>query len=1057
MGKQFKANLEGTFNRLTMWVFMALAGTLVSWAQVTGTVTDSEGEPLIGVSVLIKGTKAGVSTDFDGNYAINAKSNDVLIFRYVGMIAQEIKVGDRKEINVVMHDDKTTLDEVVVVGYGQQKRGTITGAVSTVSGKELLNVPTMAISNIIGSRVAGIAAKQTSGQPGSDASSITLRGQSGIIYVIDGVKRTSEDFNQLDPNEIEQVSILKDAASVAIYGMDANGVIIVTTKRGKVEKTTISYTGSFGLSENAENQVWLDGPGYAYWYNRGLEMNGLQPIFTQEHVNKMLLGIDGWGNTNWYKEVFGTGFRTAHNVSAQGGGERVQFFAAVSYLKEDGNVDKFGFNRWNVRSNVDANLGSGLKFSANLSGRLQNQDNPYYSANPDAYANIGAQMVRQLPYLPKTMEYEGRQLYVGNISNGWNGSVLGSIYDSGYYKINSNNFHTDLSLSWDTPFLKGLQAKFTLAYDANFQFTKQLSNPAELMLYQNRADANLAPDVLPYMHYYNGNLGYIALTEGASRNSTMTTLSTISYNNKFGLHNISALLLAETRQYKGNNIGAYGRGLDFITLDELSKVTNQRFDGSTYNPDVSGGSSESRVAGFAARVNYNFDDRYFLEASLRRDGSYLFGGMNKRWVTLPGVSIGWRLDRESFFSADWVQNLKIRGGYGKTATSGIAPFQWRNTMNIGTNGVVIGGNSTSYVSAGTLGNPSLTWSSCNNYNIGVDATLWHGLLNIEFDTFYKYEYDKLSSGTGSYPPSMGGYYYTTANVNSCDYKGFDLTLTHQNKIGDFSYGAKLIWSYAYGRYLHVATDNANAPHYQQLAGKQIGCKYGFIADGFFQTQEEIDNYAYPENSTTRSVLLGNIKYIDRNGDGKITYGDDMGYVGKSNMPTHTGSFNLWANWKGFDFDVLFAWGLGHDVALTGEYTATGSVGVMDHTSYTLPFKWYGNSPVFLVENSWTPENPDAKFPRLCSTPLNNNDAYASTFWYRSGNYMRMKSAQIGYTIPEHITKKAGMTRLRIFAEGYNLFTLSGLTDYNIDPEAPAVNNGYYPQQRKFSFGLNVTF
>lgn len=1058
MVKQLKSSASGMICKLSLWVAMVCVGSITAWAQVTGTVVDTNDDPLPGVTVLIKGSGQGVSTNIDGEYTIDAPANATLIFRYVGMMEQNVKVDGRKVINVVMQNNDATLDEVVVVGYGQQKRGTITGAVSSVSGTELLNAPTMSVSNLVGSRVAGIASKQTSGQPGSDNATLYLRGQSGIIYVIDGVKRTSEDFNQLDPNDIDQVSILKDAASVAIYGLDANGVIIVTTKRGKTdEKTTIKYTGSVGLSQNAEEQQWLDGPGYAYWFNRGLEMDGLQPIFTQEHVRKMQLGIDGWGNTNWYKKVFGTGFRTSHNVSVEGGSEKVKFFASISYLKEDGNVDNFSFNRWNVRSNLDANIGYGLKFSLGVSGRLQKQDNPYYSANPDAYANVGAQMVRQLPYLPETVEYNGKSYYTGNISNGWNGSVLASINDNGYTRYDYNNFQTTMSLQWDTPFLKGLSAKFTAAYDANFNFSKQLNNPATIMLYKNGAASFVAPDVLEYSVYKNGNGGNISLVEGASKNHTLTTLTTLAYNNNFGDHHVDALLLAETRDYHTNNIGAYGYGLDFIELDELDKISNLTFSGEQKNPSVSGSSSGSRVAGFAGRFNYNFADRYFLEASVRRDGSYLFGGMNKRWVTLPGISIGWRIDRENFFKADFVQMLKIRAGFGQTATSGISPFQWRNTMGLNKNGVVIGGASNPFISASVLGNPYLTWSKCDNYNVGFDANLWNGLLGAEFDVFYKYAYDQLTGATGAYPPSMGGYYFSAANVNKSDYKGFDLTLTHANKIGKFSYGVKLIWSYAYGRYLFVASDSDNSPEYQRLTGKQIGAKLGFIANGFYQTQEEIDNAPYPEISTTRSVLLGNIKYIDRDGDGKITYDGDMGYVGKSNMPTHSGSLNLYGNWNGFDFDVLFSWGLGHEVAMTGVYTATGSEGYMDHTSYTLPFKWYGNSPTYVVENSWTPENPNSELPRLCATPQNNNDAYASTFWYKNGNYLRMKSAQIGYTIPEKLVKKAGITRLRIFAEGYNLFTVSGLSKFNIDPESPAVNNGYYPQQRKFSFGLNLSF
>ncbi len=1058
MVKQMKSSASGMICKLSLWVVMVCVGSIAAWAQVTGTVVDTNDDPLPGVTVLVKGSGQGVSTNLDGEYSINAGPDATLIFRYVGMQEQTVKVAGRKVVNVVMQTADATLDEVVVVGYGQQKRGTITGAVSSVSGSELLNAPTMSVSNLVGSRVAGIASKQTSGQPGSDNATLYLRGQSGIIYVIDGVKRTAEDFNQLDPNDIDQVSILKDAASVAIYGLDANGVIIVTTKRGATnEKTTIKYTGSVGISQNAEEQQWLDGPGYAYWFNRGLEMDGLQPIFTEEHVRKMRLGIDGWGNTNWYKKVFGTGIRTSHNISVEGGSEKVKFFASISYLKENGNVDNFSFNRWNVRSNLDANIGYGLKFSLNVAGRLQHQDNPYYSANPDAYGNIGSQMVRALPYLPETVEYQGKSYYVGNISNGMNGSVLASIYDNGYTRYDYNNFSTTMSLQWDTPFLKGLSAKFTAAYDANFNFSKQLNDPADIMLYKNGAASFVAPDVLEYMPYVNFNNGYIALTEGSSKNHTLTTLTTLAYNNNFGDHHVDALLLAETREYHTNNIGAYGYGLDFIELDELDKISNLTFKGEQKNPAVSGSSSGSRVAGFAGRVNYNYADRYFVEASVRRDGSYLFGGMNKRWVTLPGISIGWRLDRENFFTADFVQMLKIRAGFGQTATSGISPFQWRNTMGLTKNGVVIGGASNPYISASVLGNPYLKWSECDNYNIGFDATLWNGLLGAEFDAFYKYAYDILTGATGSYPPSMGGYYFSAANANRSDYKGFDLTLTHANKIGKFSYGVKLIWSYAYGRYLYVASDSDNAPDYQRATGKQIGAKLGFIANGLYQTQEEIDNAPYPEISTTRSVLLGNIKYVDRDGDGKITYDGDMGYVGKSNMPTHTGSLDLYGNWNGFDFDILFAWGLGHEVAMTGIYTATGSEGYMDHTSYTLPFKWYGNSPTYVVENSWTPEHTNSELPRLCATPQNNNDAYASTFWYKSGNYLRMKSAQIGYTIPEKIVRKAGISRLRIFAEGYNLFTVSGLSKFNIDPEAPAVNNGYYPQQRKFSFGLNLSF
>ena len=373
-------------------------------------------------------------------------------------------------------------------------------------------------------------------------------------------------------------------------------------------------------------------------------------------------------------------------------------------------------------------------------------------------------------------------------------------------------------------------------------------------------------------------------------------------------------------------------------------------------------------------------------------------------------------------------------------------------MSTSPNSVVIGGASQTAIYPSVLGNPNLTWAQCLNYNIGIDVTLWNGLLGMELDAFYKYEYDKLSSVTGSHTPSMGGYYFSTANVNKADYKGFDVTFTHQNRIGSFSYGAKLIWSYAYGRWLKYAGDSENTPEYRRLTGKQIGSKMGFIAQGLFQSEEEIANSA---TMPDRPAYPGYIKYMDRNGDGIITVNQDQGYVGKSSRPTHTGSFNLFGNWKGFDFDILASWGLGSDVALTGVYTATGSSGIQSATAFTRPFYQNGNAPVYLVANSWTPENTNAEFPCLEINPRSLNNGLASTFWYRNGNYLRIKTAQIGYNFPKKWLSPLGVEALRLYVEGYNLLTFSAVSKYNIDPESPAVNNGYYPQQRTYTLGAKI--
>ena len=1040
--------------RFTSSFVIAFLCTLSAFAQhvIKGTVSDVNGEPMVGVSVVVKGTTTGKITDLNGQYTIKVQPKDILTFFCVGMATQEIKVGNQQVINVTLKDDVAALDEVVVVGYGTQKRGSITGAISTVSDKEIMKAPTMSISNIIGSRIAGVAAVQSSGQPGSDNASLTMRGQSGIIYVIDGIRRTSADFNGLDPNEIESVSILKDASAVSIYGLDANGAFIVTTKKGLQNKTSITYTGSYGLSENAQQQVWLDGPGYAYWYNKARELQGDAHVFTDEVVQKMREGRDGGGNTNWYKKLYGTGHRMHHNVSATGGNEKLRFFASIGYLKEKGNIDNYNYDRLNLRSNIDAKLTSNLSFTLGISGRVEKRDAPRYSADPDAWHNVPQQIIRALPYVQDTYEYQGKVYNVSTPTASSPVAPLASIKESGYSRSNNSYVQSNFSLKYDAPWLKGLSFKFQGAYDVVFNFGKVLSNPYQVMQVNL---PNAETSTLTYYKAYDAVGNSIGLSESASRGYTFTTQTSINYDNQFGKHGVGVLLLSETRENKSNAFSAKGTGLDFIQLDELNNITNLTGDGKEKMPSIGGYSGFTRIAGFVGRLNYNYDDKYYIEASARYDGSYLFGGMNKRWVLLPGVSLGWRMNNESWFKADWVNNLKLRAGIGKTGTSsGLSAFQWRNAMTLTKNAVVLGGGSQSMLYASVLGNPLLRWSQCINYNVGVDATLWNSLLGVEFDVFYKYEYDKLSSVVGAFPPSRGGYFYSTANINECDYKGFEIALTHRNHIGKFNYGGKLIWSYAYGRWLKYAGDSDNAPEYQRLTGKQIGAKYGFIDAGLFKDEADI------ARSTTvvgYKVLPGYIKYKDINGDGTITAAQDQGYFGKSSRPTHTGSLNIFGDWKGFDFDMLFSWGLDNVVALTGVYTATGSSGVQDNTSFTKPFYHGGNSPTFLVERSWTPENPNAEFPRLEISGPSNNNGFSSTFWYRSGDYLRLKTAQIGYNFSKKMLKPLGVEGVRLYVEGYNLLTFSGLTKYNIDPESPSVNNGYYPQQRTYTMGVKVTF
>ena len=1024
--------------------------------KLTGKVTSKTGTPLVGAVVFVKNNPSIVSvTDLDGHYSIEAVKSDNVVVSLMGYSSFEFTVKDDFVVDVVLSDDTMYLDEVVVVGYGAQKRSSLTGAISTVSKDEILRAPTMSVSNMVGARVAGIAAVQSSGQPGSDNASLTIRGQGNIIYVIDGIRREAADFNGLDPNEIESVSLLKDASAVAVYGLDASGAFVVTTKKGSTQKVKINYSGTVGVSQNAQVQEWLDAPSYAYWYNKARVLQGDKEVFTAEQVRKMVAGEGGWGNTNWYDVIYGTGFRHSHNISASGGTDKVHVFTSIGYLDEQGNIDNYDYDRINIRTNMDAKIGEGWRLDVGIAGRIEDRDRPFFSADPSAFMNIAQQTCFSLPYVPMYVEDEDGHSYpVAMPTNGSPVTPAASRDKSGYYRSETSYVQTNFSLQYDAPWLKGLNIKFQGGYDAAFTTNKSLRTPMEVMLLTLPSKSTRS---LSYTKGYYSVIGDTPiLMESTSNYSVFTTQSSISYNNTFGKHSIGVLALAETREKRSRNMGATGYGLDFLQLDELSQVTNLTTSGTNKAPEISGSSGHSRVAGFVGRINYSYAEKYFLEASFRYDGSYLFGGMNKRWIGLPGASVAWRINKEDWFNADWVTNLKLRAGIGKTASSGVSAFQWLNTMSATNNSVVIGGSSQTSLSTSVLGNPNLTWAQCINYNVGLDLNLWNGMLGLEADVFYKYEFDKLSSVTGAYPPSMGGYYFSSANVNEVDYKGFDLTLSHHNVVGDFFYSMKLIWSFAYGRWLRYAGDSENTPDYQRLTGKQVGSKIGLVDDGLFQTQEEIDNSA---TDSSRPAYPGYIKYVDMNGDGTITLAQDKAYIGKNTVPTHTGSYNFNAGWRGFDIDLLFSWGLGHEVGIQGVYNGVDGVASGTHgaTSYSRPFYQLGNAPVYLVVNSWTPENPDAEFPRLEITPQSLSNGYASTFWYRSGNYIRLKTAQVGYSLPKKWLNRIKVEKFRIYLEGYNLLTWSALAKYNIDPEAPSVTNGYYPQQRTTSLGINLTF
>ena len=1049
-------------------LLLSLVGTAFAQNNLKGTVRDSKGEPLAGVTVMISGTTVGSVTGADGTYSIPAKKGQTVEYSCLGLTTVTFVHDGSATHDVVMEEDTLFLDDVVVVGYGTAKKSSLTAAVSAIKGEDLLKAPATNVSQVLAGRLPGISSVQESGEPGLDQASLRIRGSVyGVSYVVDGFPVSS--INDIDPADIESISVLKDGASAAVYGLQAaGGVIIVTTRRGAKGSAKITYNTSLGASMNANFPQFMDGPQFAYYYNVAQMMDQMAngeisseaeyvPYFTQANIDAMKNGdpTDGWDNVDYINKVFGTGFTQKHNVTVQGGNEKTKYFTSLGYMGQKGNIDNFNYTRYNLRANIDTEVAKNFTFKLGVSGVLSRRSTPAYASGGSdsnlgyeaGWFSVARQTVQMHPYLPET--YDGH--YTGAVQNNqaFLVSPLAAIYESGYKKNESTAFSVNTALQYDVPWVKGLSLKASGSFDYATSYDKNLSLPHTMM--QMAKDSNGAwawsqRSDNPHISDNVNNLG-----EGVSFSRQLVGQASINYNSTFGQHSIEALALAEARQYNGNGLSAYAKSLPFSSLPELSN-------GVAANNPVGGWSNTTRSAGLVFRLKYDYGEKYLAEFTGRYDGSYKFAGMNgTRWGFFPSASIGWRISKEDFMqNLDWLTDLKIRASVGLLGNDSVSPYMFLSSYSQYPN-VILGslGNSTTvnpaYYTSG-IANTDLTWEKTQSWNAGFDATLWNGLLGFEVDGFYNYTYDMLTYQSTGYPSSMGGYYPTWVNKNAIDAKGVDILVSHHNQ---FTLGGKPFYyevaasaTYSKTRWL-VYEDEPNIVDYRKVVGTTYGSILCWKADGLFTSEDQIDNSAW--YGTRPNV--GDIKYIDINGDGKIDE-DDKGYFGRSNRPQLTYGLNLNLSWNGFDLNAQFTGGALFDVSLTGTYYN----GYDDNTIWTQTFKEGGNSPLYLVENAYSIYNTNATFPRisLATTSHGGDNGLSSTFWIRDGKYVRLKTAQIGYTIPKRATQFLGIEALRIFAEGQNLFTIDGLPE-GIDPESPGVNNGYYPQQRLIMGGITLTF
>lgn len=1014
------SSLHLNYRLLSGNVIAITASRNVRFALVKGIVTDSRGTPLPGVSIKVKGANTGTVTDAEGRFEIDAPDSAVLVISYIGFQPREQPVGGETLLHITLQEESKGLSEVIVVGYGTQKKISTTAAVSTLKGADITRTPVANINNSIAGRVSGVLAFQASGEPGVDASTIRVRGigttgdNNGPLTIVDGVPR---NFSQINPNEIESITVLKDAAAIAPYGLaGANGVLLITTKRGKAGKVEMNFNTWYGIQRPTRYPHYLNAYEFATALNAANKNAGLPPAYTEEELQQYRdhSDPDHYPDHDWVREVLD--FNAPMNnqsLTFSGGSDKVRFFSSLGRLYQQGSVNVINYSRYNIAANADMNATPSTTISLDIKGSLEVIKNPGSQSGTGIYTSV----TKNPPLLSSQLRF----------SNGLPGNtLLPSIYESGYNRENKNIFYSQLSIEQKIPAVPGLAFKAVGAYDKNYSTTKQWQVP--YTIYSLNANDEFVPT--------KAGVTAPSLEQGFEETINTTLQGYITYNRTFGKHAVNALAVAELRQGKGNLFSASRLNYQ-VDLDELSLGSSSKND-----LDNSGSSSSYRQLGFVYRLGYAFEQKYMAELSGRYDGHYYFAP-GKRFAFFPAFSLGWRLSEENFIKNNfqWIDHLKLRGSYGISGNLAGAPFQYLSSYGLRSS-YGFGGTQFTQVQGvyeRSEPNPNITWETARKTDIGLEGTLWKGRLGFELDFFKERRSDMLVAPNAVVPVEYG-IGISQINAGIMDNKGFDLSI---NTFNTFRNGLTLNagFNFSYAKNKLVQTfENAstyNDPN-RRRTGRPLDTQFGLQAIGFFQSQEEID--AAPKQFGT--VIPGDIRYADINGDKKIDDNDQV-VIGDPAFPQII--FGMTANvaWKGFDLGMLWQGAAESSFQLTNEAAH--------------PF--FNGAKIFREQlDYWTPENRDARYPVILPSP-NTNSQQVSSFWQRDGSYLRLKNAELGYTLPGNIISRLRIASLRIYTAAQNLLTFSA--EKYLDPEI-GVSSGskrarYYFQQKVFSFGLNASF
>lgn len=1004
-------------------------GSTQQSSACTGVVRDASGEPIVGASVVVKGTKNAAVTNIDGRFTLNnVKRGDVLVISYLGTVTQEI-AWRGNALNVTLSDDSQSIDEIVVVGYGQQKKANLTGSVATLDTRQLQDRPIQNVQQGLQGTMPGVTISGTNGAPGMDAGKIRVRGTGTLntsdpYILIDGVEAST--LSSIDPNDIESISVLKDAASAAIYGSKAsNGVILVTTKRGKSGKPTITYSG-YVSAQNATNTIdRLSSYEYASLYNQARVSEGKSARFTDEELQKFKDGTDpDYPNTDWYDLAYKTGVMQRHNVSVNGGVENVRYMGSVGYLKQSGILKNAGREQYNGRTNLEMDINSRLTARLNLSYIKNN----YSDASSAYYGGSSDQIIRQLNLIAPWIVARYDDGTWGTISDG---SPIAWL-DNGLKVWRRNTNFTGL-FGVDYKIIDGLKASLTASY---------VNNNQNYSYFQNyfRYNANKTTDPA-------------SLSESVTKWERTTFEALLNYDKSFGKHNLKAMAGWHAEKYKYKYWYLYRKtfpnnDLTDINAGDVSTQTN------------SGYTRELNMLSWFGRINYDYAGKYLFEANIRGDASSRYAD-GHRWGYFPSFSAGWRISEEAFMEStkSWLSNLKLRLSWGKLGNQNAVDadgysdyYPAINTYNLGAS-YPFGGalNSGYYQKSYRL--ETITWEKSTTWGIGLDMGFLNNKLNVSLDYYNRKTTDIVMQVDVPSEFALDKY---LDNIGSMRNSGIELSISYEDKIGDFSFGASGNFAYNKNEILELTAgkdyDTLDSYGARVAVGHPYGSYYVYKADGFLQSDEEATEYMnkyWPSdgskgsNPFSKSFKAGDLKYVDTNGDGKIN-ADDRVYC-NSSEPAFTFGLNLHAEYKGFDMQMFFN-GAAKVSRVFDAYEVYGA------------FSGDAGHPASIWKDSWSVDNPNATMPRIF-TDTNSPSCYRnanSDFWLEDCSYLRLKNLQIGYTLPKSLVSKVGISNVRFYYSVENLFTIDNMR-ISIDPEATSSRLSSYPLLRTHAFGVSITF